>query len=994
MPLFLRSPKQTFGERSVFGFFYLNSWSLKGSYSIGPEKIRKNYSMKKMLLAFFALVSLGVTAQKNNPAGIPNRGCATAEVHNTQLQNDPGFAEAVRQIDEHALQFANNATNKSAQAIVNIPVVFHVVYNTAAENVSDAILMDQLRILNEDLRKMNSDSSKVPAIWKSMAADSEINLCLAQRDPLGNPTTGITRTSTTVTAFSTNNAMKYTSQGGKDIWDRNQYLNIWVCDLGTSLLGYAQFPGGSAATDGVVIHYRYTGSGGATYPYDKGRTLTHELGHWLNLRHIWGDENNCTGTDQVADTPNQQGENYGQIAPGTIITDNCQTAAPGVNWQNYMDYTDDASMYMFTNGQKTRMQALFATGGARASILNSLGCVPVAADDAAITGISNPTGANCNTSFVPMVTLANKGTNTLTSVTITYNVDGGTNSTFNWTGSLVTGSTVIVNLPSVTVSAGSHTFNAFTSSPNGGTDLLPANDAWAQSFVTPTSATAMGLPFTEGFTSTTFPPVNWTLYNPETPNTWSRVTVGGFGASTGSAKMDNYTGTINISNRKDDLITPAISLSNANSSLKMNFNLAYARYNEGYADTFQIDISSDCGDSWTTVWKKGASALETKVPQTTAFTPTAAQWKADSVLLGSYAGLADVRFRFRNISGSGNNLYLDDINLAYVAPTVIAPAADFSSAATSTCAGSSIAFTDLSNNNPTSWSWSFSGPAVFTSTSQNPTINFTASGIYDVRLIASNSAGSDTMFKASYVTINAIPSAPATSAVSYCVNDIATPLTAAGNSLLWYATSSSTTSSSVAPTPSTTTAGTTNYFVTQTVNGCQSQKAQLPVTVNPDPTAGFTSSLSGGTATFTNSSANGVSYSWDFGDGNASTDANPVHTYTTSNTFTVTLITTNACGSDTSVQSVSVVLTGIEAASEGGVIAFPNPANDILTIRASGEINNQNVALFNSIGKVVMTGQLVKSQDLTLDLTDVAEGIYYLQTQGDVVRTFKITVVR
>lgn len=324
--------------------------------------------MLKKGLLFSALFSMsaGLFAQD------AQRACGTVE-HNLQLmQDDPQFAENRVQIEQFTQDFiANNPGG--IRTVVTIPVVFHVVYNTAAENISDAQIMSQLDVLNEDYRRLNADKSLTPSYFLGSAADCEIEFCLATVDPSGASTTGITRTSTTKTSFSdSGNPVKFATYG-HTIWDRNKYLNIWVCDLGSGLLGYAQFPGGSATTDGVVIDYAYTGrDGSALSPYDLGRSATHEVGHWLNLYHIWGDDGtSCSGSDLVADTPNQADEHYG--CPSTAQV-SCSNGPNGDQYQNYMDYTDDACMNMFTTGQKTRMQALFATGGARVSLLTSTGC--------------------------------------------------------------------------------------------------------------------------------------------------------------------------------------------------------------------------------------------------------------------------------------------------------------------------------------------------------------------------------------------------------------------------------------------------------------------------------------------------------------------------------------------------------------------------------------------------------------------------------------------
>jgi hypothetical protein len=294
---------------------------------------------------------------------------------NHLMQQDPTIRDQMAQVEAQTQAFIESerqAPHQRTGNVITIPVVVHIVYRTAAENISDTQVQSQIQVLNEDFRRQNPDASNTPSAFQSVAADAEIQFCLATRDPLGNPTTGITRTQTTKTSFSAmSNDVKYSSQGGRDAWPTDQYLNIWVCNLGSQILGYAQFPGGgAAATDGVVVDYRYFGRGGsAQAPYNKGRTATHEVGHWLNLRHIWGDAQ-C-GNDYVNDTPTQYGPNYG--CP-SFPKPSCGNTSD--MFMNYMDYTDDACMNLLTQGQKTRMRAVLNTGGFRASLASSLGCAP------------------------------------------------------------------------------------------------------------------------------------------------------------------------------------------------------------------------------------------------------------------------------------------------------------------------------------------------------------------------------------------------------------------------------------------------------------------------------------------------------------------------------------------------------------------------------------------------------------------------------------------
>jgi len=247
---------------------------------------------------------------------------------------------------------------------LTIPVVVHVVYRTADENISDAQIKSQIVALNRDYSAGNADKSKTPTVWRGLVTDAQIKFALTTKDPNGKPTNGITRTKTKQTSFSTNDDVKRASTGGAPGWPTSKFLNLWVCTLGNGLLGYAQFPGGPAATDGVVIlNTAFGTTGTAATPFNLGRTAVHEVGHWLNLNHIWGDTSDCSGTDHVADTPNAQLPNYNNPKFPHVT---CTNGPNGDMFMNYMDYVDDKVMVMFTAGQVARMQATLA--GPRSSI--------------------------------------------------------------------------------------------------------------------------------------------------------------------------------------------------------------------------------------------------------------------------------------------------------------------------------------------------------------------------------------------------------------------------------------------------------------------------------------------------------------------------------------------------------------------------------------------------------------------------------------------------
>ncbi len=299
------------------------------------------------------------------------RGCGAMNVHHRMMHTCPGYAEA-RAACENAAWRAARVPLFARAGCTKIPVVVHVVYKAGAQNISDAQIQSQIDVLNEDFRMRNADVSTVPGVFQPLATDARLEFELASTDKDGNPTTGITRTRTNADSFTDDDKVKSSSTGGADAWPAGQFLNIWVCNL-QPWLGYAQFPGGPAETDGVVIlHTAFGTTGTASAPFNLGRTTTHEIGHWLNLFHIWGDDaGGCGGSDSVADTPNQGGPNYGTP---TFPTISCGNGPNGDMFMNYMDYVDDASMVMFSAGQVNRIQATL--DGVRSTIGTSTPCGP------------------------------------------------------------------------------------------------------------------------------------------------------------------------------------------------------------------------------------------------------------------------------------------------------------------------------------------------------------------------------------------------------------------------------------------------------------------------------------------------------------------------------------------------------------------------------------------------------------------------------------------
>ncbi|MDH7444402.1 zinc metalloprotease [Aquimarina sp. 2201CG14-23] len=341
--------------------------------------------MKKILLglAAFALIVTACSKEEvseqdltqqeiikdNGEIAGKSRACHSDYNLKRQIKENPGLENILNSIESKTKRFidskrpgngnggGNNGGGEEPPTdfpIVTIPVYVHVIYSNNQENISDAQINSQIAVLNKDFRMNNSDANQIPSEFADNAADTQINFTLA----------GVTRTSSSRTSWGTRDDMKRSSQGGVDPIDPANYLNMWVCNIGGGILGYAQFPGGSAATDGVVISPQYFGNTGfVSAPFDEGRTTTHEVGHYLNLRHIWGD-GRCKQDDFVSDTPASDRANYG--CP-SYPTSHCRSTDMTMN---YMDYVDDACMYMFSNGQKLRMRAVLEADGARASLAN------------------------------------------------------------------------------------------------------------------------------------------------------------------------------------------------------------------------------------------------------------------------------------------------------------------------------------------------------------------------------------------------------------------------------------------------------------------------------------------------------------------------------------------------------------------------------------------------------------------------------------------------
>ena len=607
-------------------------------------------NVRQLLLLLCCILPFWLSAQ-------PVQRCHANEIRNERHLADPAYQHVQQQLQRQYEIWLNNGRNLEKRGGVRtIPVVVHLIQSSSTVVITDARVQTQIDVMNEDYRRMNSDTNNLRTVFTPFAIDTEIEFCLATIDPVGCPTTGINRV---IDANLSTNHERTQEAALKGLiqWDPTRYLNIWVPEtMGNQLIGYSTFPPGLATApelDGVVIGGPFFGRG-AGVPfgdYNLGRTGTHEVGHWLGLEHPW--LSGCTGLtpatcatagDYICDTPPQAMDHLGNCPV------NQNTCSESPNYpdivENFMQWTKDSCMNMFTQGQRDRMN--FFLDSVRSDVWSPANLTSTGCDGTVSTGCG------------PFVDFAADVTNGCTGLTVSFtDLSSGIPNMTAWSWDFGDNGTSTSQNPTHTYnSTGLFTVSLTATNANGTAteskmDLIVIGEGF-------------NIPIAEGLENTAFPPAGWVIEDTDNEGSWTRSTDA---ARTGnaSAVIKNYE--LDSQGTPDNFVSPLLNLRFATSA-DLSFQLAYKEF--GFSapdnpDRLKVEISTNCGNSWTTLFDEaGADLATTPGFDFNAFVPDTTQWQFFSFDLANYLGSSQTYIRFQNLGEYGQNLYLDDINISGV----------------------------------------------------------------------------------------------------------------------------------------------------------------------------------------------------------------------------------------------------------------------------------------------------------------------------------------
>jgi hypothetical protein len=585
----------------------------------------------------------------------------------THSENDDQFEKWLK---ENILKKkTKQAFSTKADEVLTVPIVVHVIHQGESlgseSNIPDEQVLSQIDILNKDFRRLNEDASSTPAEFLPVAADVRIEFLLAKRDPEGLPTTAIVRHQGALSnyGFRTDRELKTQSY-----WPAEDYLNVWVTTLSNPLIGYAQFPTSnlsgldmdqkiSRLTDGIVIDYRYMGEGHNALPFSSGRTATHEIGHFIGLKHIWG--SGCATDDFCDDTPNKSGSTQGCPTAGSIET--CESIDM---FQNYLDLADDECMNLFTICQGQRMRTILENSPRRKSLLTSKALIEptITANDIGIKQILSPLSGDCRPLVSPQIEVRNYGTNTVTDFKIDLHIDGNLVEVIARNTIVSELSTSIVSFSEIDISLLYNPIFEFTITETN--NVPDGNSENNIKSIQISFAEERPIPYFQNFESSL---LDWQLRNSVgASSSWIQSQAPYEQVENKGIILPYYQNPSDRFGEIDILASPVFDLSSL-ASADISFKYAYAAIVENAYDVFTVAVSTDCGNTFPEenyIYQRFSPLLSTAGFSAISFIPEGPDdWKEIEINISEFAGNENVVIGFIGHNGGGNNLYLDDFSI-------------------------------------------------------------------------------------------------------------------------------------------------------------------------------------------------------------------------------------------------------------------------------------------------------------------------------------------